>query len=1044
MIPHAAEVKIQQKIELLELRRYRRVAAIDLEIFETMEHLRQPPCNVKYRRIQQGEKWGREKSSAWFKGKIQLPAECKGKRVYYRMRTGGECLLFVNGKIFSGLDRRHHEVLLTPKARGGEKWEIDIEAYAGHRYPSFHPYAHVLTPEKAAVCLSDSIPASLVASEILVENEETAALFYEMNALNRIALALDSSERRRVAIIEGLYEAAKIIPFDPESIDEIESASKEARKMIAPILRAKNGSSMPHVGVIGHSHLDLAWLWPVKETTRKAARTFSTQMALMFDYPEMSFFQSQPKILEMLEENYPELIPPIKAQVKKGRWEPNGGMYIEPDCNLIGGESMVRQLLVGSQVNQRLFGTRSDTVWLPDTFGFSGAMPQILKKCGIKNFTTCKLKANDTNRFPYTIFTWEGIDGSEVFGYILKGALGGMPYPDELQAIWAEVSHKEVQDSILMPMGYGDGGGGLSREMLEHLRRMKNLEGCMPASFTTASEGLKKFRESKTKRPRWVGELYFEYHRGTYTTQAKTKKYNRKLEFLIREVELLSTMAMRCGYKYPKEELDRNWRLILTNQFHDILPGTSIKEVHDTMETESAQAEKELEKLKATAIDNLADALDCSQIGPAYAVVNTLSWARNDIVKINTGGYGAVLDASGNELPIQTIKNGDGKQLAVVVPAGELGITSIFLRKTGERQESPFKHRGKTLQTPFYRVRFDKTGKIVSLVDKALGREVVRKGRRLNDIYTAEDLPPKNDAWDLYSYYRDTMTVEDRLVSRAIVCDGPLFTKIRSTYQIGELSTLIQEMIFYAHSRRIDFETAVDWQETHVILKSGFALDINSKMCRNEVQFGHVTRDMHTNTSYDQAKFETYAHKWVDVSEGGYGVALLNDCKYGHDTLDDMLSITLLRSPFGPDAVTDKGTHEFTYSLLPHVGEFSVKKVVRGGYELNAPLTCKKVKKSRGAAKELALCSISNPNVILEAAKKAEESDAIIFRVYEAGNSRGPVTITFNDPCVKAAECNLLEEEEKPLAVKDNAISFDILPFEIRTFKAHFKKVKTK
>ncbi|MCD6287812.1 MAG: alpha-mannosidase, partial [Candidatus Hydrogenedentes bacterium] len=855
------------------------------------------------------------------------------------------------------------------------------------------------------------------------------------DVLFKTAQTLAETSMRRARIIDRLNEAINLVPFHPVSSEELESTCRAARKHIAPLLKDKNGPTTPHIGIVGHAHLDIGWLWPVRETVRKSARTFSTFVRLMEEYPELTFVQSQAVLLDMVEKHYPALIPQIQKLYKKGNWQPNGGMWVESDCNLPSGESLVRQFIEGRKMTMKLFGYQADTLWLPDVFGYSAALPQILKQCEIKNFVTNKIGWNDTNEFPRTTFWWEGIDGTEVFAHFISNRSSGYNAnidPKVARESWDRVRYKEAQDSTICAVGWGDGGGGVTREICERVRRMNDLEGCNKTSFVNLSEFLAKMREQDIARPRWVGELYLECHRGTYTTQARTKRYNRKLEFLLRDVELLSVMAGRFGFVYPKAALQRNWRTLLTNQFHDIIPGSSIRKVYEVAESEYAQMENELGELKNKALARIAKAMDTRADGTPYLVANTLSWNRDEIVVVEDKKANAAYDKKGNVLPVQPLENG----LAVLTSVAGLSAEPIFLNGTDrETIPSPFKYSGKKLDTPHYRVTFDKSGKITGLFDKSADREIVKKGGRLNDLYTAEDAPLNYDAWDIELYYRDQIKFEDRLQSREVVADGPLLFTIRSRYAIGKQSTLTQDMTFYSRSRRIDFKTEVDWHETHVILKSGFAIDVLADTCKHEIQFGHLDRPTHQNTSFDLAKFETCSHKWVDLSENGYGVALLNDCKYGHDTLDGMVSISLLKSPVAPDPIADRGRHEFTYALLPHTGGFSVEQVVRQAYALNVPITCIETNKSKGAQETVTFCSVSNPNVIVETVKHAEEEDATIVRVYEAGKSRGATTIRFDLPVKRVTECNLIERQDRSLKVKNNSITFKIKPFEIKTFK---------
>jgi len=448
--------------------------------------------------------------------------------------------------------------------------------------------------------------------------------------------------------------------------------------------------------------------------------------------------------------------------------------------------------------------------------------------------------------------------------------------------------------------------------------------------------------------------------------------------------------------------------------------------------------EKDLGQLKRKALKTLADHIDTTGTGTPYLVSNALSWAREGIVFIKCDKGLVVVDAEGQPVPCQWVYDGKTRGLAIAVTADALSTAPIYLRQGADAPMSPFAVHDRALETPYYRVKFDAAGKITSLIDRSVDRELVRAGRRLNELYTAEDLPVNWDAWDIDLHYRDKLVPQDRMVSREVVTEGPLFITLRSKYEVGRRSALVQEMTFYAASPRIDFETWVDWQETHTLLKAGFPLDLNAPRFRCEIQYGHVTRNTHSNTPFDQAQFEVCAHKWVDLSEGDYGVALLNDGKYGHDTLDNMLSITLLKSPSAPDPQADRGEHTFTYALLPHLGAFTAEEVVREAYNLNVPLTCVKAGHGAAEAKALRFCSVSNPNVVVEAVKKAEDGNAVIVRFYEAGNTRGQTTLTFDRRVKQASECNLLEEGDAPVKTRRNSVTVPVAPFEIKTLKIVF------
>lgn len=1048
MIPPKVIPKIERMFRRLEGWRYGSVAPVELEAAQTKEHFRTPPEDLKYGPAPIGSSWGRDWTTTWFRGTAEVPAECKGRRVYYRLLSNDEKLLFVGGSPYAGMDKFHNEVLLSSKAKGGENYELAIEAFAGHPIPGLAPSDydgktmtyHRICPEYP--CPEPYNP--LRASELVVERVETTGLYYDVWVLFETAQMLSEHDPRRAELLEGLNYAIDHIPYHFQSEDALEEAAAAAREDLAPLLKARNGTVAPEIGLVGHAHIDTAWLWPVKESIRKAARTFSTALRLMEEYPELTFMQSQPIHVEFIEEHYPELLAPIKKAYKSGAWQPNGGMWVESDTNVPSGESLIRQFLFGRKKTLGYFGYYGDTLWLPDVFGYSAALPQILKGCDIDHFVTAKLKANDTNPVPCDTFDWEGIDGTSVFAHLIlsPGAYNEGVVPGPLQDRWNRVRKKEVTRTVLASVGFGDGGGGMTREWCENARRMQDLQGCPKCNFVDASEFLRKLnRRTAGNRPCWVGELYFEKHRGTYTSQAWLKRHNRKVEFMLRDAEFFATQAMLLGVPYPVEALEDAWKVVLTNQFHDIIPGSSIRIVHETAKKEYAEVSKQVRELRDQALKAIAQTLDTTPKGRGYAVANTLSWERENMVFIKGAQDRIVRDAAGEILPSQKVQRGQTAGLAVLVPAKPMSTAPIFLESGASDGESPFDYDGRKLDTPFYRVRFDDTGKITSLMDKTAHREIVQRGRRLNDFYTAEDVPIHNDAWDIDLFYRDKLAKEDRCLSREVVADGPLMISIRSRYHLGKQSILVQDMTFYARSRRIDFRTEVLWEETHTMLKVGFPVDILADSYRNEIQFGHVTRPTHTNTSYDQAKFEVCAHKWVDISEGNYGVALLNDCKYGHDSLDKMISLTLLKSSWAPDERADRGRHEFVYALLPHEGDFSAETVVHEAYNLNVPLVVAPL--PRGSVEGIpaaGFCSVSNPNVILDTVKKAEEDNAVVLRLYEAGKTRGQATLEFERPLAEVNECNMLEKHERSVRFKEKTVTVAFRPFEVKTLKVRFSR----
>ncbi|HDP34837.1 MAG TPA: alpha-mannosidase, partial [Candidatus Hydrogenedentes bacterium] len=716
--------QIRKRLEKMVPWRYATAFPVSLEAAETMEHFRRPPDDLSFKEAPIDSKWGVHWGTVWFRGDIEIPKELRGQRVFYRHRHDGERLLFVNGRPEGGMDPNHEEALLTPKAKGGEQFSIHVEAYCGHPMRNVDPFnPKVITMHGTSGASHEPPPLPLRESAVVVEREAVTGFLYDAEVLFRTALMLDENSLRRARILEELRGALDQVSLQWKTEDELTAMMLAARKQIAPLLKMRNGTTAPTVGIVGHAHIDVGWLWPVRESIRKSARTFTTALNLMDAYPNFTFQQSQAVLYDMVEKHYPEVLARIKKRVKEGRWEPNGGMWVEADCNVSGGESLVRQLLEGRKKFMELFGYKGDTLWLPDVFGYAAALPQILKLSDIENFVTSKLNWNDTNRFPYDTFWWRGLDGTEIFTAFITTRSNGYNadvLPEVMQETWNHVQQKELQDRVLTSVGWGDGGGGPSREMCERAARMGDLEGCPKTEFTNVSRFLKELREQPVERPRWSGELYLEYHRGAYTTQARTKRWNRKMELLLRETELFATMAMADGFDYPAKEIEEQWHILLTNQFHDILPGTSIREVYHIADEEYKRMNTALIRIRDEALATLAKRFTPDPEGQAWIVANALSWDSHDIVALTTKDFNGAVDADGVPLPAQKTRDG----LAVRLPLRPLSVTPVALRNREENARSPFSYTGKSLETPFYRVEFDKSGRITSLYDKEANREV--------------------------------------------------------------------------------------------------------------------------------------------------------------------------------------------------------------------------------------------------------------------------------------------------------------------------------
>ncbi len=1022
--------KIPGKLEQIEARyaalRFEKLATVRVEMVETREHFRQEPgaeTDLAWKPVAPGTKWGDNWLTAWFRGDVTLPAACAGRRVFIRGNTGGETLFFADGRTQGVFDDNHPVVMLCADGESGRTHHVAFEAYAGHFCPGCMP--------------QDKIPPAAPKSrtfggiDLALEREDVTAFVFDLKVLRLLMKALDDNRLRKHRILHELAKVYVLVDAMPEETPETSWRPKlaQARDIMRPLLEARNGPTAPRFGIIGHSHIDTAWLWPLAETWRKCARTFSSILNLMEQYPDFLFLQSAPCHLEQMRQEYPELFARIQAMVAAGRWEPNGGMWVEPDCNLPSGEAFVRQLLVGQQATRAWFGYTADTLWLPDVFGYSAALPQILRGAGIKYFCTTKIGWNDTTRFPYDTFTWRGLDGTPVLAHF--NSIHCWPDPETLTAQWNWVQHKDVQDRRLCAFGYGDGGGGPQAEMLEVARRVEDLEDCPRARYMPVSQFMQGVADELRDLPEWCGELYLELHRGTLTSIAGVKRGNRKSELAVRDAELLATLAaVRTGAAYPAARLNEVWKRLLTNQFHDILPGSSIAEVNDEAIDAFAECVAQARGVEADALAALGGTPE--KPGLAALVVNTLSWERSGTLalgQIEDGLYPALDGVTG-----QWVETVEGHRRLMVAGLALPALSGVFLPLTEEEPAagaSSFTVSQFALETPQLQVRLDETGRIVSLIHKATGREVVKPGGALNTFLLGEDIPEAWDNWDIDRDQRAKQQPQLNLISREIVADGPLQFRWRSEYKLGTHSTLVQDMVFDADSARVEFETTVDWAERHQLLKVAFDLNVAAESARHEIQYGHVTRPTHQNLPQDRARFEVCAHKWTDLSDRGFGVALLNDCKYGIGVQGSELRLSLIKSGTHPDYRGDAGQHVFTYALQPHAGDFAVESVVRPAYELNvAPVVCP----AADAGEPLAgLVSVDAPGIVIEAVKWAEKGNGFVVRLYEAGQCATDAVVTLNAPVTQVRETNLLEETLHTLDGGNRRVALKFRPFEIKT-----------
>ena len=958
-------------------------------------------------------------SHYWFRTTATVPQSFSGKSVWMKIRTqieewddgkNPQFLVFINGEVVQGADMNHRDIWLFPNAAGGEELTIDIQAYTGTLHREFN---------------------FLV--DLYVRDEEINKLYYDLLIPLQAFPRMGEDNKTRMDIQTVLNEAINLLdmrlPYSPKFYETL----AQAREYLAENLYGKMAGYSDIIATcIGHTHIDVAWWWTVAQTREKVVRSFATVLKLMEEFPSYKFMSSQPVLYYFLKQRYPELYEKIKQRVAEGRWETEGGMWLEADCNLTSGESLVRQFLHGKRFFREEFGQDNKILWLPDVFGYSGALPQIMRKSGIDYFMTTKLAWNQINRIPNDTFVWRGIDGSEILTHLITTTgvdqdpkksffttYNGMLHPGAIMGGWERYQNKEINNDILVCYGYGDGGGGPTRPMLETSERMeKGIVGIPKVRQATARtyfEELNQRVKNNRRLETWEGEFYFEYHRGTYTSMARNKKGNRKSELKMMDMETLGVLAQ----DYPAEADTRLWRdIILLNQFHDILPGSSIAEVYDVTKGEYEALAAEVDNLIANLLTKLAGE------GDGVTIFNTLGFERNDVVKLGNVKATALRDENGTVYPVQQTANGAVAYLAGIPSKG---YKTLALAEA--EAATPFVIEGGKLETPFYTIQVDENGHFTSIYDKAEDREILKPGMKGNMLRMYEDKPMYYDNWDIDMYYVEKSWEVNDLVSMNWVDVGAVRATLELVWNCSQ-SVINQKIHFYADTRRIDFETNVDWKEHQHLLKAEFPLDLHTDEATFEIQFGNVTRKTHTNTSWDKARFESCGQKWMDVSEARYGVSLLNDCKYGHSVRDGVVGLTLIKCGVEPNPNADVEIHDFTYALYPHSGSWRDAGTVQEAYKVNVPAYVVAAGQP-GAAYSYA--SVNKDNVVLETVKQAEDGNGTVIRLYECQNARTKTELTVPATFTKAYSTNLLEEIEEELRIVDGKVNFTILPYEIKT-----------
>ncbi|MEA3440154.1 MAG: alpha-mannosidase [Chloroflexota bacterium] len=988
--------------------------------------------------------WGEPNTNFILRTAFQIPGDWeqdRGTALFLPIGTAGEfshpeALVFLNGTPIGACDRHHQELPLPNQLTSKDEFLLELIGWTGTkgfgREVSLHmgepALVQIHSPTRDFLALAR---VALGIADNLDDNNPTRHHLY--TALNDAFNALDMRE-----------------PINDNFYNSVPTAYNSLRDGIN-----KAGSPLDvQITAVGHAHIDLAWLWSLAQSRHKARRTFNNVIGLMEQFPEFHFVQSQAQLYEYIRQDDPGLFNDISNMIDAGRWEAIGGMWVEADCNLSGAEALARQFLLGDKFFREHFGEDSFTrvLWLPDVFGFPWSLPQLALQTGIKYFFTIKLGWSQYNRIPYDSFWWQGIDGTRLLTHfsttIEKGASHASTYnakatPYEALSTWRNFQQKDwgkpgQVPPLLMVYGHGDGGGGPTREMLENIRLMGDFPATPSVTPGRVGNFFKKLEGDMGEvLPVWNGELYLEYHRGTYTTQARNKRANRKAEFLLHDIEFLAVVAstLDADYVYPYERLQRAWELLCLNQFHDILPGSSIGEVYKQSLAQYDEVFAIGGMIREGALSSLS-----KHLGGDVLVVNPTSFNRCDLAFWKGElSKGVVLNRDdGSQVSVQSVEDG------LLLELGELpaySITSLTMIKKPVEQSGRIQTDDGLsvsedhLENDFLRVELNPNGEIMRIYDKRNRREVLPHGAIANQFQAFEDRPKTPDAWEVDIYFEDKMWLAENVESINVVERGPLRVVVEIRRRI--LNSRITQRVSLAHnSARLDFDTTINWCERHILLKTAFPVDVLSPTATYDIQWGSIERPTHRNTSWDWAKFEVPAHKWVDISEGGYGVSLLNDCKYGYDVHENVIRITLLRGSTHPDPAADLGEHHLVYSLLPHKSD-SLQTTIAEAYQLNDPLITWTADYSGKEiiSHDLTFITVDRPNVVIETIKKAEDDVGYIVRLYESQRRRVTCTLQTVFKLKRAWQTNLLEVNQEQLEVQGRNVSVYLQPFQIVTLR---------
>ncbi|MCF8000356.1 MAG: hypothetical protein K9K76_00660 [Halanaerobiales bacterium] len=979
----------------------------------------------KYESIEKEKKFLTGNNSFWdntgkiffFSNEIKLPQKLDNENLYLHLDLDGECTLFINNEVYRGINEK--DIKLPETNNNTYHFKIlatyDVHLYARHQRMYDKPY-----------------PPHLFRKAFLFnKNKRIEKLYFLILNTKKTIDILDSKEQK-TKLKDILDSTINIIDFyttqQQKFINSINNAYQYLEEKLQNINSLKNGK----VHLLGHSHLDLAFKWRITDSIRKLQRTISTTLNLMESYENYYFIQSQAILYDYLKKYFPKLFKGVLKKYKENKFLVEGALWVESDTNLPNGESLIRQILYGKKFYKSNFNKDSNICWLPDCFGFSAILPQILKKSNINYFITTKLQWNDTNEFPYNIFNWVGIDGSSISSYLLSDTYGGELEPKKLKNAWESRKQEDLPE-VLSLYGFGDGGGGNSEVQINNLKSLKNIPFLPDIKTGDIEEHLNTIFQ-KENLPKWKDELYLEKHRGTYTSQAKLKYYNRRLEFKLRNIELFYVLAKLNGYK-NKIDFEKHWKILLKNQFHDILTGSCVRDVYKDAMKDYLNLETELQNIENNVFRYFNDNILVNNNEMLIFNPNSFQW--DDLISINKNNINQNYNSINMNGKIVPLQKGNKKIYFKANNLKPLEVNKLKLLKNDiQKYENNLKSKKYNLENKYLNIKLNKAGEIISIYDKEKQIEYIEENKSANQLILYDDKSTYFDAWDISISEKDKRIINN-LEEIKVTNNGQYFHTIvikRNFYR----SFIIQKIRLYENKRKIDFITEIDWQERQKLLKTTFPINIKNATALFDISMGHLERENYKDNSWEKAKTEVPAHKWVNISNKNRSISLLNDSKYGHEINKNIINLTLLKGGIYPDPKADLGKHRFTYSLLLNPQNINIENIDKEAIKLNnKPLKFEKTKINNHSTKThySPFLKFENDNVILDSFKPAEDNNGYILRIHEHLGKNGNIKITFKKEIKKIFETNLLEVNQKQIDINNDQITDNISAFEIKTYR---------